>query len=104
VFEQLLRRRVTFNGYTYNCLLQLCGSAGSMEDALAVYNLQRLETERANLPTAYTYTALLRAMVVSGRCELTQQVRAGGPGGLAACLVSLPCGAAWRDLHTQRLP
>lgn len=40
VFEQLLRRRVTFNGYTYHCLLQLCGSAGSLDDALAVYNLQ----------------------------------------------------------------
>lgn len=40
VFEQLLRRRVTFNSYTYHCLLQLCGSAGSMDDALAVYNLQ----------------------------------------------------------------
>jgi len=40
VFEQLLRRRVTFNAYTYHCLLQLCGSAGSLDDALAVYNLQ----------------------------------------------------------------
>jgi pentatricopeptide repeat protein len=40
VFEQLLRRRVTFNSYTYHCLMQLCGSAGSLEDALAVYNLQ----------------------------------------------------------------
>lgn len=40
VFEQLLRRRVSFNAYTYHCLLQLCGSAGSLDDALAVYNLQ----------------------------------------------------------------
>jgi pentatricopeptide repeat protein len=40
VFDQLLRRRVTFNAYTYNCLLQLCASAGRMDDALAVYNLQ----------------------------------------------------------------
>jgi pentatricopeptide repeat protein len=40
VFEQLLRRRVSFNSYTYHCLLQLCGSAGSIDDALAVYNLQ----------------------------------------------------------------
>jgi pentatricopeptide repeat protein len=31
---------VTFNSYTYHCLMQLCGSAGSLEDALAVYNLQ----------------------------------------------------------------
>jgi pentatricopeptide repeat protein len=40
VFDQLLRRRVSFNAYTYNCLLQLCASAGRMDDALAVYNLQ----------------------------------------------------------------
>lgn len=40
MFDQLLRRRVSFNAYTYNCLLQLCCSAGRMDDALAVYNLQ----------------------------------------------------------------
>ncbi len=40
VFEQLLRRRVTFNSYTYHCLMQLAGSGGSLDDALAVYNLQ----------------------------------------------------------------
>lgn len=74
VFDQLLRRRVTFNAYTYNCLLQLCSSAGCIDDALALYNLQRLETDPANLPDAYTYNALMRGVLVSGRVELTQQV------------------------------
>lgn len=36
---------------------------------------QRLETQRANLPDSFTYTVLVRAMLVSGRCELAQQVR-----------------------------
>jgi pentatricopeptide repeat protein len=76
VFDQLLRRRVSFNAYTYNCLLQLCASAGRMDDALAVYNLQRLETEPANLPDSYTYNALMRGVLVSGSVELTQQVGA----------------------------
>jgi pentatricopeptide repeat protein len=75
VFDQLLRRRVSFNAYTYNCLLQLCASAGRMDDALAVYNLQRLETEPVNLPDSYTYNALMRGVLVSGSVELTQQVR-----------------------------
>lgn len=40
---------------------------------------QRLETQRANLPDSFTYTILVRAMLVSGRCELVQQVRQEGP-------------------------
>jgi pentatricopeptide repeat protein len=88
VFDQLLRRRVSFNAYTYNCLLQLCASAGRMDDALAVYNLQRLETEPANLPDAYTYNALMRGVLVAGCVELTQQVR--GSGVLLDAVLALP--------------
>jgi hypothetical protein len=36
--------------------------------------MQRLETEPANLPDSYTYTALMRGVLISGRVELAQQV------------------------------
>lgn len=64
VFEQLLRRRVTFNSYTYHCLMQLCGSAGSLEDALAVYNLQVRITGGDTRPAAAGAGAVTPEQVV----------------------------------------
>lgn len=75
VFDQLLKRRVTFNRFAYNCVVHLCGVAGRVDDALAAYNLMRLDTDRGSAPDRYTYSALLRAVLVSGRHELLERVR-----------------------------
>jgi hypothetical protein len=47
---------------------------GRVTEALGVYNLMRLETEEGNLPDVYSYSALMRAVLVSERTELTQMV------------------------------
>jgi len=74
VFDQLLKRRTTFNRFCYNCVMHLCGVMGKVGDALAVYNLMRLEVDAGSLPDHYTYSALMRAIRVSGRFDLTAQV------------------------------
>ncbi len=79
LFDQLLRRRVTFNRYAYNCLVHLCAVMGRCDDALAVYNLMRLECDEESLPDLYTYSALVRAVLITNRLEMAQQVRSACP-------------------------
>jgi pentatricopeptide repeat protein len=125
IFERMLRRRVTFNRYTYNAvrrrarlavglggtpafliaasalppspppqpphppirplaqnptnqnapqIMHLCAITSRADDALAVYNLMRLETDPNNLPDKYTYAALIRAIVLSKRYEMAASV------------------------------
>ncbi len=48
---------------------------GHLEDALALYNLMRLEPDARNLPDQYTYSALVRGLMTAQRYELVEQVR-----------------------------
>lgn len=43
---------------------------------LSYLRMQRLETSPRSLPDMYTYTALMRGVLTTGRVELTPQVRA----------------------------
>lgn len=74
VFEQLMRSRITFNRFAYNCIIHLCALAGRLEDAQGVYNLMRLETEESNLPDEFTYAGMVRAMLAAGKLEGLQTV------------------------------
>jgi hypothetical protein len=60
--------------------MHLCAVTARADEALSVYNLMRLETDPHNLPDKYTYAALVRATVLSGRYEMTASVRAGAVG------------------------
>lgn len=51
----MLRRQARFDKYSYNCLIHLCAVVGRLDDALAVYNLMRLETDPACYPDTSTY-------------------------------------------------
>lgn len=75
IFDHFLKSSITFNKYTYNCMVHLCAVCGCVDDAFAVYNLMRLETDPGCLPDEYTYSALVRAITQWGRTEMTQQVR-----------------------------
>lgn len=55
VFDKMLKRQVSFNRFTYNCMLHLCAVVGRLDDALAIYNLMRLETDLECYPDRTTY-------------------------------------------------
>eukprot|EP00775_Hariotina_reticulata_P005964 gene5964-6203_t len=68
-WEQLAARGVDIGAFGSSALMKALAKQRDIPKAL-----QRLETEPANLPDSFTYTALMRAILVSGRVELTQQV------------------------------
>lgn len=59
--------------------MHLCAVTSRADDALAVYNLMRLETDPHNLPDVYTYAALVRAIVMSKRYEMASSVSSFAP-------------------------
>jgi hypothetical protein len=110
LLDELLRKRVTLNTAVYNALVHLCGLAGRPDDALAAYNLSRLDPDPACRPNCFTYSALLGALVGAGRpemgAELWRHITDDGavkPDGVLWCQLIAAAGAAGDVQLARRL-